>query len=141
MRPLIIHHLRYGGQFPHKGKKCVKIKPSYDRENAKWIPINGRPVVIATTISCSDDYLPAHCVPKNVVSNLPKHRVWIGHAGGGPFVWLRDLPEEGIVLEADWSHTVHNGPNMYRTVVRYGTRIFAGSTGAAEFPGYVWIPI
>jgi hypothetical protein len=137
-RPLVINKTAFGGIFPHKGEKCVRLMPNWRYDSVRWLPVNGRRVVVAKQRTCSERYVPAECLDPKFVETLLPHQVWNGNANGGPFVWKRDFPAEGVRLMKDWRTYACYGPDTDRFTIPAGTVIIAGDGGDAAQAGYHW---
>ena len=135
--PLIINKEFFGGVFPHKGKKCVRLNPSWRYDTVRWVPINGRELIVARQRTCSPGYVPAECLNPEFVRGLLPHQIWKGNAGG-TFVWKRDFPRSGVLLVKDWRTYACFGPSTEKFTVPAGTVIIGGDGGDAAQAGYHW---
>lgn len=136
MKQLIINAEFFGGIFPNKGKRSVRVNDPFS--GRRWIPLNGRQVVVARQRRCSEGYIPAECLPQEFLQTLAPHQIWRGQTSDRKFVWKADLPAAGVRLVADWHSYECDGPDMYRFTVPAGTTIIPGGTGNAAQAGYHW---
>ena len=105
----------------------------------RWIPTNGRKVVVARRRFCSERYVPAECLPEEFLATLKEWQIWRGQVGEQRFVWKADLPSTGVRLVADWRSYVCNGADgISRFTVPAGTVIIAGDSGNPSTAGYHW---
>ena len=137
-RPLVINKTRFGGIFPRKGEKCVRIDPDWRYGQTRWIPVKGREVVIAKQVLCSESYLPVDHIDPQDLAKIPEWKHWGALDGSGKQVWMRDLPIDGVRLAKDWRTYRCDGPSTDRFTVPAGTRIFSGDGGDATQAGYHW---
>jgi len=136
MQQLIINADMFDGIFPRKGEKSVRVNDPWS--GTRWIPTNGRKVVVARQRHCSQGYVPAECLPQAFLETLKDWQIWIGQTGGY-FVWLRDLPATGIRLVKDWpSYVCNGGDGITRFTVPAGTLIIPGESGSPAQAGYHW---
>jgi len=132
---LIINADSFGGIFSRKGQKSVRVNDPFS--GTRWIPVQGREVVVARQRHCSEGYIPAECLPQDFVATLPEWEVWQGQTGGR-YVWKHDLPDTGVRLVADWQTYVCDGPGISRFTVPAGTTVIAGTVGDPATAGYHW---
>jgi hypothetical protein len=138
-RPLVINREFFGGIFPHKGEKCVRVDPRRPwRESVRWIPVRGREVIVARPVGCSQPYLPTDAVEPEDLAKIPSWKFWQAQNGAGQRVWMKDLPAEGVRLAKDWRTYECAGPSEEKFTVPAGTRIIAGDSGDAAQAGYHW---
>ena len=134
MQQLIINADSFGGIYPRKGEKSVRIK---SRSGTRWIPVQDREVVVARQRHCSERYVPAECLPEDFLATLKEWQIWQGRTGGH-FVWKHDLPAAGIRLVKDWHSYECDGPSTHRFTVPAGTLVIAGDSGNPAQAGYHW---
>ena len=136
MKQLIINAESFGGVFPHKGEKCVQVNDPWS--GRRWIPTNGREVVVARKRECSEAYVPAECLPQEFVAGLKDWQVWNGLSSGTPYVWMRDLPVDGIRLVKDWKSYANVDGGRNRFTVPAGTLVIPGEPGNLYESGHHW---
>ena len=133
---LIINADSFGGIFPHKGEKSVRVTDPFS--GTRWIPVQGREIVVARQRRCSEGYIPAECLPQEFVATLKEWQVWLGQTGNRRFVWKADLPATGVCLVKDWPSYECDGPSINRFVVPAGTTVIPGQSGSPAQAGYHW---
>ena len=133
-RPLIVNVSFFRGIFPRKGRRCARVELPWGE--TRWVPVDGRDVVVAKSVACSQSYLPVEVLAPDALVKLQSY-VWDGRMGG-KFVWMRDLPAEGVVLAKNWSTYECNGPSTSSFLVPAGTRILAGAAGTPAVAGHHW---
>jgi hypothetical protein len=136
MDRLIVNADSFGGVFTHKGERCARIDDAWS--GTRWIPVQGREVVVARQRHCSQGYVPAECLPEAFLATLPEWAVWRGQTSARLFVWKTDLPVDGIRLVRDWTTYVCDGPSINRFVVPAGPVIIHGESGCPAQAGYHW---
>ena len=134
---LIINADMFGGVFAHKGERCVRVDDPFS--GRRWIPVQGREVVVARQRHCSEGYIPAECLPQEFVATLPEWAVWRGQVSDRRYVWKHDLPDTGVRLVKDWhSYVCNGGDGISRFTVPAGTTVIAGTVGDPATAGYHW---
>jgi len=133
---LIINADSFGGIYPHKGAKSVRVNDPFS--GTRWIPVQGREVVVARQRHCSEGYVPVECLPQEFVATLKEWQVWHGLSSGTPYVWMRDLPVDGIRLTADWRTYASVDGGRNRFTVPAGTLVIPGEPGNLYESGHHW---
>jgi len=136
MNQLIVNADMFGGIFSRKGEKAVRVDDPFS--GRRWIPTNGRTVVVARQRFCSERFVPAECLPEEFLATLKEWQIWRGQVGGR-YVWEADLPASGVRLVKDWpSYVCNGGDGITRFTVPAGTVIIAGQSGNPSTAGYHW---
>jgi len=136
MEQLIVNAAYFGGIFTRKGERCIRIDDPFS--GRQWLPILGREVIVARKRVCSENYIPADCLPEAFVAGLPGWAVWYGRISRIQYVCMRDIPTDGIDLIRTWrSYVCRDGGRTFFTVPA-GTTIIPGEPGSLHEAGHHW---
>ena len=122
---------RIEGQFPHKGRKCHKVR-NYHDNSISWIPVDS--VTLAIPYLTNVRHLPAE-----LFDNLPADVPWPGH-NNRVVVWVSDAAKHGLVTSRDYRYSYQRGSDerVYVTLPA-GSRVLAFEPGSIHDLACMWV--
>lgn len=136
MKRLFIRKDDFLGIFPRKGEKCLKLRDSVilHGRSVRWLPIDGRDIVLADQWWTSKHYVHADAVADGAI---PSSACRPGQQSAA-LVWVADCPD-GVLLGRDYRITVHAGASCWQSTIPAGSRIYACDSGSPRQTATWWV--